>query len=235
MDTHMTDANGNILTLEDVSMHYPDAEGGEPLKVLDAVDMQLERGASAAIIGPSGSGKSTLLNVIGALDRPTGGRIVFDGRDLASLDERALAEFRNCEVGFIFQEHHLLPQCTVTENVLVPTLAQRGRAGDDAAARAQRLLERVGLADRAGHRPGELSGGQRQRVAVVRALINEPKLLLADEPTGSLDHATAMQLAELLIELNREEGVTLIVVTHARELAGMMGRSFELRDGRLHE
>jgi ABC-type lipoprotein export system ATPase subunit len=204
------------------------------LTVLDQVSLEVALGESLAIVGPSGSGKSTLLQIIGTLDRPTSGSVALDGRDLNGLDDEQIAAVRNRQIGFVFQSHYLLPQCTVWENVLVPTLAcsdvaLRERAGE----RAERLLKRVGLGERKAHRPGELSGGERQRVAVVRALINQPQLLLADEPTGSLDHASAQQLGQLLLELNREEGVTLIVVTHARDLAQRMGRVLELRDGAL--
>ena len=184
--------------------------------------------------GPSGSGKSTLLNIIGTLDDPTRGRVFLREQDLAQLDELQLAAVRNRQIGFIFQAHHLLPQCTVLENVLVPTLASPESAQRKSAPeRARRLLDRVGLGGRIDHRPGQLSGGERQRVAVVRALINQPELLLADEPTGALDRAAAEELARLLIELNREERVTLILVTHAPDLAARMKRVFELQDGRL--
>jgi ABC-type lipoprotein export system ATPase subunit len=175
-----------------------------------------------------------LLNIIGTLDRPTSGRVTLDGEDLSELDDLQLAAVRSRQIGFVFQAHYLLPQCTVLENVLVPTLACGDAAIRDAAdERGRRLLERVGLGARLSHRPGQLSGGERQRVAVVRALINQPKVLLADEPTGALDHASAHALGQLLVELNREEEVTLIVVTHALGLAAMMQRAFELRDGRL--
>ncbi len=202
--------------------------------MLKELSLEVARGESVAVVGPSGSGKSTLLHIIGTLDRPTSGSITLDGRDLGALDDRQLAEVRNRQIGFVFQSHYLLPQCTVLENVLVPTLASpdsvaRKGAGD----RAERLLSRVGLAERKAHRPGQLSGGERQRVAVVRALINQPQLLLADEPTGSLDHKSAQELGQLLLELNREEGVTLVVVTHALELARRMARVLELRDGTL--
>ena len=178
-----------------------------------------------------------MLNLIGTLDLPDSGELVLDGQRLDTLDELALAATRNRQIGFIFQSHHLLPQCTVLENVLVPTLADPGRAGSPLATaesplnRAKQLLTRVGLGDRLHHRPGQLSGGERQRCAVVRALINQPKLLLADEPTGALDRATADALASLLLDLNREQGTALIVVTHAPELARKMGRVLELRDG----
>jgi ABC-type lipoprotein export system ATPase subunit len=250
-----------LLTLSAITKRYESPGNATSLTVLDNVSLQVERGQSLAIVGPSGSGKSTLLQIIGTLDRPTGGTVQLDGQDLNQLNDVELAAVRNRKLGFVFQFHYLLPQCTVLENVLVPTLAKvkqlpplpgerAGVRGNEAStgqkgteitsiepaeARANRLLKRVGLAERVNHRPGELSGGERQRVAVVRALINQPWLLLADEPTGSLDHASAQQLGQLLVELNREEGVTLIVVTHARELAAKMGKQFELKDGKLNQ
>jgi len=230
----MTDAPA-LLELTDVTRHYEAPDGAEAPPVLTGIALRVAAGESVAIVGPSGSGKSTLLNLVGALDRPTSGTVVFGGRDLAQLDDDALAAIRNRDIGFVFQLHHLLPQCTVLENVLVPTLATGGDATgrQNADERARRLLDRVGLAERLGYRPGQLSGGERQRTAVVRALINEPKLLLADEPTGSLDRASSATLAELLVELNREEGVALIVVTHSLALARRMSRVLELRDGAL--
>ena len=229
----MPEANP-VLQLIRVARHYDGVAGAAGLPVLREVSAEFARGESAAIIGPSGSGKSTLLNIISTLDRPSSGQVLLEGEDLGGLTEEQLAAVRNRRIGFIFQGHHLLPQCTVLENILVPTLADRSgtlRAG--ATERATRLLNRVGLGQRTSHRPGQLSGGERQRVAVVRALINSPKLLLADEPTGALDRASAERLAELLVELNREEGVTLIVVTHAPDLAQRMNRIYELRDGKL--
>jgi lipoprotein-releasing system ATP-binding protein len=223
-----------LLKLVNVTRRYDSPANAEALTVLDQVTLDVARGESLAIVGPSGSGKSTLLQIIGTLDRPTSGSVALDGRDLSGLDEMQIAAVRNRQIGFVFQTHYLLPQCTVWENVLVPTLACSDVAlRDGAGERAERLLKRVGLGERKSHRPSELSGGERQRVAVVRALINQPQLLLADEPTGSLDHASAQQLGQLLLELNREEGVTLIVVTHARDLARRMGRVFELKEGRL--
>ena len=221
-----------LLSLKNISRKFPSAEGGAPLEVLRGLSMEVARGESIAIVGPSGCGKSTLLNLIGTLDQPTGGTINFDGRDLLGLDADELALLRNREMGFIFQSHHLLPQCSVMENVLVPTLAH-GRATANDEERARRLLDRVGLGERLAHRPGQLSGGERQRVAVVRALINQPQLLLADEPTGALDQATADQLGQLLIELNAEENVTLITVTHSEKLAARMARTVELKDGQI--
>lgn len=221
-----------LLQLTNITKHYTTPGGAAPLPVLRGVSFEVARGEAVAIVGPSGSGKSTLMNILGTLDRPSAGTVQLDGRDLTALGEIELAAARNREIGFVFQAHHLLPQCTVLENVLVPTLA-----GGDAAGRAtaleyaKKLLTRVGLAERLAHRPGQLSGGERQRVAVVRALINRPKLLLADEPTGALDRVSAEALAQLLVELNQEEGVTLIVVTHSPDLARRMGRVLEMRDG----
>ena len=223
-----------LIRLEKVSKDYVPTGGAEPVHVLREVDLEIAAGESVAIIGPSGSGKSTLLNLLGTLDRPTAGKVWLENQNLAELDEMGLASVRNQQLGFIFQSHHLLPQCTVRENVLIPTLADPRAKGRDAApARADKLLQRVGLGGRMHHRPGQLSGGERQRVAVVRALINQPKLLLADEPTGALDRTSAQELGRLLVELNREEGVTLVVVTHALDLARQMGRVLELKDGRL--
>ena len=226
----------SVPTIELVEVHkrFHSAQGSEGLEILRGVNLSVEGGESLAIVGPSGSGKSTLLNLLGALDHPERGRILFEGRDLVSLDEKALARFRNRRVGFVFQSHHLLPHCTVWENVLVPALAEAGSVPASTELRAKTLLDRVGLGGRVDHRPGQLSGGERQRVAVVRALINEPGLLLADEPTGALDRASASELSRLLLDLNREERVTLVVVTHALDLARQMGRMLELREGLLH-
>lgn len=223
-----------LCRLENVSKRFDAVPGAEPLEVLRGVSLELARGESVAITGPSGSGKSTVLNIMGTLDRPTTGSVWLDGTDLNGLGDAELAAVRNQRIGFVFQAHYLLPQCTVLENVLVPTLAAKPAAREGAQERGRKLLERVGLGQRLQHRPGELSGGERQRAAVVRALINRPQLLLADEPTGALDRQAAHGLAELLVELNREEQVTLVVVTHAVELAREMGRVLELRDGKLH-
>lgn len=223
-----------LLILEGIVKSYPAAEGGSPLTVLDHLDLEVTAGEAVAVTGPSGSGKTTLLNLLGALDTPTSGRVVIDGEEVGSMDRDALAEFRNRKIGFVFQDHYLLPQCTVLENVVVPLLGSGKRERmSEGAERARKHLERVGLADRISHRPGQLSGGEQQRVALVRALINEPAVLLADEPTGSLDRRSSATLAELLLELNREEGITLIVVTHALKLAQQMRRSLELVDGKL--
>ena len=223
-----------LLKLTEVSKRYESPNGAETVSVLRDITLEVGRGESVAIVGPSGSGKSTLLNIIGTLDRPSSGQVLLDSQDLSRLDDVQLAAVRNRQIGFIFQAHHLLPQCTVLENVLVPTLANKDRTlRDGGTDRAKSWLEKVGLAARITHQPGQLSGGERQRVAVVRALINQPKLLLADEPTGALDRASARNLADLLVALNQQEGVTLMVVTHAIDLAKRMGRVLELRDGRI--
>ena len=227
-------AAATLLKLVNIAQRFDSGAGA--VEVLKGVSLEVAAGESLAIIGPSGSGKSTLLNIIGTLDRATGGEITLSGQDLTKLNDLQLAKVRNEKIGFVFQAHHLLPQCTVIENVLVPTLALADKAKRaEASGRAVRLLKRVGLEARMNHRPGQLSGGERQRAAVVRELINQPQLLLADEPTGALDRASADQLAQLLLELNREEGVTLIVVTHALDLAKKLGRVMELNDGRLAE
>ena len=218
-----------IIRLDHVAKRY-DPTGPQ---VLRDVSLSVAPGESLAVVGPSGCGKSTLLNILGALDRPTAGRVLLEGKDLAAMDERELAAVRSRKIGFVFQLHHLLPQLTVLENVLVPTLAVADTDRPAAQRRACELLERVGLSSRLDARPGALSGGERQRVAVARALINQPSLLLADEPTGSLDHATSAALAELFVEIRRSQGVTLIVVTHWQELARRMGSVLELRDGML--
>lgn len=220
-----------VLRLEDVHKQYESADR-EPVPVLHGISLTIRRGDSLAVVGPSGCGKSTLLNILGSLDSPTRGSIQLDGEELAHLSEPELATIRNQKIGFIFQSHHLLPQCSVLENVLIPTLADTGRAPADASERARQLLERVGLGHRLTHRPGQLSGGECQRVAVVRSLINRPSLILADEPTGALDHSTAESLGDLLVELNRDDQVTLIVVTHSTELAAKMGAIRQLLDGR---
>lgn len=201
------------------------------LPVLRDVSLALEPGESAAILGPSGAGKSTLLNVLGTLEPPTAGRVELDGCDPYALSERELAQFRNRRVGFVFQDHHLLPQCSALENVLLPTIA--GDAHLEADTRAHELLARVGLADRRDHPPAELSGGERQRVAVARALVNGPQLVLADEPTGNLDRANADRIGDLLAALPREHGVIVLVVTHNEPLARRFDRCYELSDGRL--
>ena len=226
----------SLLSLREVTKEYRASDAAAVIRVIQDVTLEIARGESVAIVGPSGSGKSTLLNLMGTLDLPTHGTITLDGQDLTHLDELRLAAVRNRQIGFVFQAHHLLPQCSVLENVLVPTLTTPDPAArEGAVGRARKLLDKVGLGPRVSHRPGQLSGGERQRVAVVRALINEPKLLLADEPTGALDRTSAQGLGDLLVQLNREEGVTLVVVTHALDLANRMGRVLELRDGHLNK
>lgn len=224
-----------LLDLRNVSKSYRAPDGGDAVDVLRGANFQVAAGESVAIVGPSGSGKSTALNLIGALDRADSGEVIVDGRDVEKLGEQDLATYRNTTVGFIFQLHHLLPQCTILENVLIPTLATAKRDAAALEARATSLLDSVGLKHRLHHRPGELSGGERQRVAVARALINSPKLLLADEPTGALDRTNAARLTAVLVELNKTHGVTLIMVTHALDLAQQMGRVVELLDGQLVE
>jgi len=223
-------AQGELLKLTGVGKTYPAAGAGADLQVLHDITLAVEPGDRVAIVGPSGSGKSTLLNLMGSLDHPTSGRVLLQGRDLGQADEKELSRIRNAEIGFVFQDHHLLPQCTLLENVLLPALAfNRSAVGHTP--RARELLERAGLQDRLNHRPGQLSGGECQRVAVVRALVNRPALLLADEPTGALDAPTAESLAELLVALNREERVALVVVTHAMDLARRMARMYRLHEG----
>jgi lipoprotein-releasing system ATP-binding protein len=217
-----------LLELRGVRKAYV-SSGGAETRVLQGVDLRLSPGESLAITGPSGCGKSTLLNILGTLDRPTAGQVLLEGQDLSALRDPELARLRSTTIGFVFQMHHLLPQCTILENVLVPTLV--GPSGGDPENRARSLLGRVGLSGRLTHRPAELSGGECQRAAVVRALVNRPKLLLADEPTGSLDRENAESMGKLLFELNREEGVALVLVTHAPDLAARAGRILELRDG----
>lgn len=218
-----------MLKAESIRKSFPTRAG--ELIVLRDVSLVVEAGHSVAILGPSGSGKSTLLNILGTLEPPTAGRVWLDDRDPFALSERELARFRNRQVGFIFQDHHLLPQCSVLENVLLPTLA--AAAAPDVEGRARALLERVGLSQRLDHRPAELSGGEKQRVALARALVNRPRLVLADEPTGNLDRQTAESVGDLLAELPREHDAILVVVTHSEQLARRFGIRFDLIDGRL--
>jgi lipoprotein-releasing system ATP-binding protein len=218
-----------MLQVQHLSKEYPTPRG--PLAVLTDVSLSLAPGDAAAVMGPSGSGKSSLLYIVGALERPTSGSVALDGQDPFALAPRQLAEFRNRSIGFVFQDHCLLPQCTVLENVLVPTLV--GQRADDSEQRARELIHIVGLSDRADHRPGELSGGERQRVAIARALIRRPRLLLCDEPTGNLDARSAEQVAELLFEVHRQQNSILIAVTHSAPLASRFPMRFDLIDRRL--
>lgn len=220
-----------LAELSNVTKSYRSDAGAVP--VLNGISLTIAEGETVAITGPSGCGKSTLLNLLGALDQADSGEIRVAGRDLTKLDAQQLAEFRNTTVGFVFQLHHLLPQCTVLENVLVPSIVRKDADRAALRARAAQLLGAVGLSHRLDHRPGQLSGGERQRAAVARALINSPKLLLADEPTGALDRASAERLADLLAEVHQREKITIVMVTHAPELARRMGRVLGLVDGKL--
>ena len=235
-----------MLNVANLSKDYPTPRGA--LAVLSDVSFSLAPGDAAAIMGPSGSGKSSLLYVIGTLEPPTSGTVTLEGQDPFQLPAAALAAFRNRSIGFVFQDHCLLPQCTVLENVLIPTLvapvparsvsenSEHAPGGDGAAtARARTLIEQVGLSTRIDHRPGELSGGERQRVAIARALVRQPRLLLCDEPTGNLDRASAANVASLLMDLHRQQQTILIVVTHSAELASNLPIRFELVDGRLRK
>jgi lipoprotein-releasing system ATP-binding protein len=201
--------------------------------VLRGATLTLDRGAAVAVMGPSGSGKSTLLHILGTLDHPTGGKVALDGTDPFALPEPELAAFRNARIGFVFQDHHLLPQCSVLENVLIPTLVNRGSKPAETESYARELLSRVGLGERLDHRPAELSGGERQRAAVARALVLKPTLLLADEPTGNLDRANAHAVGELLMQLHQQERNVLVVVTHSADLAKLFPQRFQMNDGTL--
>ena len=219
-----------MLEVTGVSKHYPGPAG--PISVLAGIDLRLDAGESLAIVGPSGSGKSTLLHILGALDPPSAGSVRVDGVDPYALDDRRLAAFRNRQVGFVFQDHHLLPQCTVLENVLIPTLVAEGDGGASRA-RALELLDHVGLGHRLRHRPAELSGGEKQRVSLARALVRQPQLVLCDEPTGNLDHETAGAVADLLLDLHRRQRTILVVVTHNLDLARRFAATRRLADARL--
>ena len=221
------------LIAKNISKVYPSGDG-ESLDILSDVSLSLSAGENVAIIGPSGSGKSTFLSILGTLDQPSSGSVMLGEIDPFQLDASALAQFRNQEIGFVFQDHHLLPQCNVLENVLIPFLAD-GVAGSAAVTRAKTLIQEVGLVDRMLHRPAQLSGGEKQRVAIARSLIRQPKLLLADEPTGNLDPSTASAVMELLIELQQEQATMMVVVTHSTVLAGRLQRRMCLDAGRLNE
>lgn len=236
---------GPVLELHAVHKGYPSPSGGPRIRVLKGITLAVQPRETMAIVGPSGSGKSTLLALMGGLDVPDSGEIVFNGRPVSSMGERERAQMRSRSVGFVFQLHYLLPQCTVWENILVPTLAcgrgsrVSGPVGDppaeDAAHRARRLIDRVGLARVSAHKPSQLSGGECLRAALARALINRPAVLLADEPTGSLDEGTAGEIVQLLVDVNGEEGTSLVVVTHSPALASRMRRRWVLRGGVLTE
>jgi lipoprotein-releasing system ATP-binding protein len=218
------------LVVENLVKTYV-ADVGE-IPILQGVSFSMEGGESASIVGPSGSGKSTLLHLLGGLDRPTAGKVIVDGQEPFKMTDDELAKFRNRTVGFVFQDHHLLPQCSMLENVLIPALADKG-VTPDVESRAKDLLECVGLSHRLNHRPAQLSGGERQRAAIARALVNKPTLLLCDEPTGNLDPRSAANVADVLLELGKRPEVILIVVTHNMELAGRLDRKYELLDGKL--
>jgi lipoprotein-releasing system ATP-binding protein len=228
----MPGAGGHLVEATGLSKRYVD--GPAEVQVLHGLDLTIEAGERVAIVGESGVGKSTLLHILGTLDRPTGGNLVVSGVDVFAQDEESLARFRNQQIGFVFQFHQLLPDFTALENVMLPALIGRVSSGE-ARARAHDLLERVGLGDRVEHRPGELSGGEQQRVAVARSVMRRPRLLLADEPTGSLDPETGERVTNVLLDLNREVGAALVVVTHNDRLAGAMERTLRLDHGRVHD
>ena len=219
-----------LIQLTNVSKSYTDPGSGARVPVLRGINLSIEAGESLAIVGPSGCGKSTLLNILGTLDTPDEGEIIFDGESLGQSNAKQLAAVRSQKIGFIFQLHHLMPQCSVLENVLLPTLALKSPPAD-ALQHAEALLEQVGLKDRMNWKPAQLSGGERQRVAFVRALINQPSLILADEPTGALDEANAAALTDLLLKLQKSSGVTLVMVTHHRAQADRMGRVMTIHEG----
>jgi len=220
-----------LIQLRHISKAYGSQAADTRQVVLDDVSLDIEVGQRIAVTGPSGSGKTTLLNLAGSLDKPDQGKVLYMERDITGLSGRGLEQFRNQAVGFVFQQHHLLPQFTLLENVLLPTLPNRKTKG--AGIRAEDLIKRTGLWDHRHKKPGELSGGESQRTAVVRALINNPSILLADEPTGSLDHENSSQLFDMLIEFSRTDEVTLVVVTHSQELAGRMDTVYRLQSGKL--
>ena len=219
-----------MLEIRNLSKEYPTPAG--PVRVLAEVSLSLNTGDAVSIVGPSGSGKSTLLYMLGALEPPTSGEVILNGQNPCELDDESLARFRNEQVGFVFQDHHLLPQCSVLENVLIPTLVAHD---EDAAVkrRALDLLDQVGLGPRIHHRPHELSGGEKQRVALARALVRQPQLVLCDEPTGNLDHESTEAVATLLLELHRKQQTILVVVTHNLDLAQRFARKYKLDAGRL--
>ena len=226
----------DFIQIQNLTKEYSEGPDRNAVQVFSNLSLSIERGKSLAIVGPSGSGKSTLLNLIGAMDRPTRGDILIDGKKISTFTEEESARFRNLSIGYIFQAHHLLPALTAVQNIMIPALAGHSDLkNQDLEDRANDLLKKVGLSHRANHLPGELSGGERQRVAVARALINQPQILLADEPTGALDQQNANVLIDLLIQLNQDFVTTLLVVTHSLELAKKMDLVWALKDGKLEE
>ncbi len=221
-----------LLSLKNITKGYGDPENPSHRRVLEDLSMDVEQGERIAILGPSGSGKTTLLNIIGGLDHPDQGEVLFKGQKITGLSSGEMDHFRNKQIGFVFQFHHLLPQCTLLENILVPTLTERS-GGKEKSQRAEGLMKSVGIWEYRDKLPAKLSGGECQRAAVVRAMINAPSLLLADEPTGALDRDNVGDMAQLLLDLNREDGLTLLVVTHSADLAGRMGKTMELQHGKL--
>ena len=225
-----------LLSLEHINKGFGNPDSSSYRPVLSDLSLQVKEGEGVAILGPSGSGKTTLLNLVGGLDSPDEGSVQFRGEEISSYSSKEIDLYRNQEVGFVFQFHHLLPQCTLLENVLIPTLVQADKTSRDRSKeRAETLMKRVGIWEFRNKLPGILSGGECQRAAVVRAMINNPSILLADEPTGALDSKNVENMADLLLELNREDGLTLMVVTHSLELARRMGRTMELKDGKLQQ
>ena len=225
-----------MIEISNLSKSFPSPDGEKTLNVFSGVNLEVEKASSVAIVGPSGSGKSTLLNIIGLLDKPTDGKLIVNQKDLIQLQEREVSEYRNQTVGFVFQAHHLLPSCTVLENVMLPGLAGFGeKVTGEFKERANQLLEDVGLGHRTTHLPGQISGGERQRVAVARSLINQPSVLLADEPTGALDKKNSEHLVNLLNELNEEKSLTLVMVTHSSGSASKMKKAYHLDVGNLRQ
>lgn len=221
------------LNLKEITKTYQSGENSNRRTILNQLDLLVNQGDRIAIVGPSGSGKTTLLNLMGTLDRPDSGKMLFDEQDLTYLSDQELAVFRNEKIGFVFQMHHLLPQLTLLENILLPTLTNKKLQGKETLDRAMHLISRMGLSNVSHQKPSQLSGGECQRTAVARALINRPRLILADEPTGALDHQSAFNLTDLLVELNKEQGLTLIVVTHSIDIAKKMNHIYSLEEGKL--
>jgi lipoprotein-releasing system ATP-binding protein len=226
----LADVNKMVL-LENIKKAYPTSDSQGKLDVLKGINLQLNKGESLAIVGPSGSGKSTLLNLLGGLDQPDEGEIHVNGQSVKGLDEKALSVYRNKQLGFVFQLHHLLPQCTVLENVLLPTLMYPEKTREAYMEEAQELLKKVGLMERIHHKPNQISVGECQRTAVARAFINKPGLLLADEPTGSVDASNAIEIIKLIRELNQSHQLTTVLVTHSEKIAGYMDRTVQLENG----